>query len=184
MLRHRLITAAFGLPFLVLWLVLMPSAAVSLLLLLCVSISIFELGRMLYPAFIKTLSRNIAGKDAATPRGWAWFCVMTGALVYLLATVYDVLSITGKFAGAERGGIIVVFTMVMILGVLTGKTPALSVTRITCVIFSLVYGCLPWLSVWDLYKMGGHARYVLLMLAIVFMGDSGAYFAGASLRQA
>ncbi|MCB9229042.1 MAG: phosphatidate cytidylyltransferase [Deltaproteobacteria bacterium] len=178
MLRLRLLTALFGLPCLLSWLIFMPSLLVSFFFLVCVSFSIFELGRMLYPAFIRAFHQSPDEENTVIAKGWPWFCILVGALVYCLATMYDLSGSPGRFAGAERGGIIVVFILVMILGVFTGKTPALAMTRITCVIFSLVYGCLPWLSVWDLYKMGEQARYVLLMLAIVFMGDSGAYFAG------
>lgn len=181
MLKLRLLTAALGLPCLISYLVFLPGIFISIFFLACVSLSIFELGRMLYPAFFKKFHPDADEDHSVIAKGWPWFCVLVGSLVYYLAAMYDLSGSAGQFAGAERGGIIVVFILVMILGVFTGKTPEQSITRITCVMFSLVYGCLPWLSVWDLYKMGDHARYVLLMLSIVFMGDSGAYFAGLYL---
>jgi len=37
---------------------------------------------------------------------------------------------------------------------------------------------LPWVAIWDLYQMGEQRQYLFLLLAIIWSGDTGAYFGG------
>jgi phosphatidate cytidylyltransferase len=37
---------------------------------------------------------------------------------------------------------------------------------------------MPWLVIWQLYEMGEHARYLFLVMAVTWLGDTGGYFGG------
>lgn len=171
MLKQRLVTAVIGLPLLLSAIIFLPKIYISFIFLLFVCTTVFEISRMLYPALMSKF--QVAGKDAEKSNGkWAAsFCVLAAALMYAVAIMMNLSS-------TERGGIIAVFMLVMLIATFSGKTIDQSMAHLICVLVSLCYGCLPWMTIWDLYLMGDHARYVLLTLAIVMMGDSGAYFSG------
>lgn len=191
MLKQRLMTAMVGLPLLLLGLVLFPKLYICWFFLLCAAFSVYEMARMLYPALLQKMAPERVGlgqavlqdaggevaqeKNVLTPTlWWPWFCVLAACVMYGVATLLNL-------SGTERGGIIAVFTFVMLVGTFSARSIELAMARTISALVSLCYGCLPWLSVWDLYGMGSHARYIFLMLAIVMLGDSGAYFAGLHL---
>ena len=173
MLKHRVLTAAIGLPLLLVALITLPPLYVCIVFLASVAFSVYEIGKMLYPAFIRKFHPNSTSELKYT-RVWTWFCLSAACLMFSVSTMLDL-------SGTERGGIIAVLNLVILVGTFTGPNIDQSIIRITCVLISLCYGCLPWLTIWDLYLMGEHASYVLLLLSIVMMGDTGAYFAGKHL---
>ena len=171
MLLHRVLTAVVALPLLIWTLTQSPAVYVCLLFLLCVALSVHEMSRMIYPAFVKKFFREDTDLHTKKSKIWTLFSVSSGILMYSVSTMLDL-------SGTERGGIIAVFNIVMLVSILSSENAKFAILHITCILLSLCYGCLPWLTVWDLYLMGPHARYLLLVLTIVMVGDTGAYFAG------
>ena len=53
-----------------------------------------------------------------------------------------------------------------------------AIGRMAGYLICIVVGVFPWLIIWDLSQMGEGCRYVILLLAIVWGGDTGAYFGG------
>jgi len=50
--------------------------------------------------------------------------------------------------------------------------------RIVGLLLSVVYGTLPWLAIWEIYLLGLKSGYIILLMCIVWGGDTGAYFGG------
>ncbi|MDD9950506.1 MAG: phosphatidate cytidylyltransferase [Zetaproteobacteria bacterium] len=171
MLKDRLLTAAMALPLLVAALVYLPRLFVCLIFLVAAGMSTYELARMLYPAFC----RKIYGSENAAPdpdvRTWPLICALSTLLMFAVAVFVNI-------SGSERGGIIFVYCLVILMGTFSGKDINHSMIRMVVVLFSLSYACLPWLSILDLYTKGSGARYIFLLMGIVMSGDSAAYFVG------
>jgi phosphatidate cytidylyltransferase len=62
--------------------------------------------------------------------------------------------------------------------IFTEKTLELSLMCVFVYILSVCYICLPWLVMQELYFMGEKGKYIFLLLTIVMLSDSGAYFCG------
>ena len=174
MLRTRLITALSLLPILIASLVCLSKVAVCLILGMSVFLSMYEIGAMVYPSFADRLIRDSQTASYA-PRFLGvtgpWFCTLVGTSMFFLTTMVNL-------SGTERGNIISFFSLIILFGTLTASKVELAIANTSSLLVCLCYGCLPWVSVWDLYLMGDHAKFVLLLLAIVMMGDTGAFFFG------
>lgn len=170
MLKHRVLTSIISLPTLIWYLSTRPPVYVCLFFLVSVAISVYEIGKMIYPAFVIKFFPGDPFKHQHKTT-WTIFSISAATLMYSVSTMLDL-------SGTERGGIIAVFNVVMLVSILSSENAKLAIMHITCTLISLCYGCLPWLTVWDLYLMGPHSSYLHVVLAIVMMGDTGAYFAG------
>lgn len=171
MLRERVLTAAVLLPLMISGLVYLPKFFVILLFLLLAGVSTYELSRMLYPAFC----RKIYGSEQSAPdqdmKVWPVICALSTLLMFAIAVFVNI-------SGSERGGIIFVYCLVILMGTFSGRDINHSMIRMVVVLFSISYACLPWLSILDLYTKGAGARYIFLLMGIVMSGDVAAYFVG------
>lgn len=173
MLKHRLLTSIIGLPLLLSGIIFLDRSYVCLFFLICACFCVHELANMIYPKLLETQNKGEKENYSYQKKpifNWPMFCVLSAALLFAISTL--------DRQGTASGGIIFVLNAIILFSVFSAKSIEKSLTQITCVIVSICYACLPWLSVWDLYLMGSHGRYVLLLLSIVFMGDTGAYFTG------
>lgn len=76
------------------------------------------------------------------------------------------------------GVAIAVFMASILIGALLAKDNDAAMGHALGYVLSLAYGVLPWILIWDLAVLGSGSRYVILLLAIVWSGDTGAYFGG------
>ncbi len=170
MLKQRVITAAIGLPLLVGGLLLGPASAVYAFLLVCSSLAVYEIAQLIFPPCFKLIESQDSVQAAPPFTQLTLFCVIMAALVFLSATL--------GLGQAKVGGITAVLSLMMLMATFSGSSIPRSVIQVSGSVLSICYGCLPWLCIWDLYLLGAHSRYLLLLLVVVMMGDSGAYFAG------
>jgi phosphatidate cytidylyltransferase len=69
----------------------------------------------------------------------------------------------------------------LLIGAFSAKSIDLAVSRSMGILISICYGALPWMVIWQLYRMGPEARYVILVMAVTWCGDTGGYFGGKYL---
>jgi phosphatidate cytidylyltransferase len=168
MLKQRVITAAIGLPLLLWALLYGPPALIYGFFLLCATLSVYEIAQLVFPPFFR-----LVDPTAVQPSGYrrlSLLCVVTSWCVFFSATL--------GMSEARVGGIVAVLSSMILVATFSGSSIPRSVVQICGSLVSLCYGCLPWLCIWDIYLMGEHARYILLLITIVMMGDTGAYFTG------
>jgi phosphatidate cytidylyltransferase len=171
MLRQRIITAAIGIPVLLLILLWAPSPVVSFFFLVFIGLSVFEISAMILPALDSKMHLPNQGERSSRA---IWLgqalCITVGMLLFLVSTF-------GTYE-AGRGGIVVGMSVLMLVGVFSAHDIDRSIVRLMGYLVSVCYGCLPWLAIWDLYIMGSRGRYILLAILIVMLNDTGAYFGG------
>lgn len=85
-------------------------------------------------------------------------------------------------AGADPGRAIGLVVSALVLAILSSifltRGIDSEVSRMSGVLVTIVYAGLPWLLIWNLYESVPRAGLVFLLLAIVWGGDTGAYFGG------
>src|SRR5690606_3231770 len=106
----------------------------------------------------------------------------TDNLTYPLITVgigwaIFLASAFGRFEGG-RGTVAVGLIAALLVGAFAARRIDLAVARATGSLVALCLGALPWVIIWDLYLLGDHSRYLLLLMAVAWCGDTGGYFGG------
>ena len=94
MLMHRVLTAIIILPLLIVSLVTLPPLYVCIVFLFSVALSVYEIGKMLYPAFIRKFHPNNSSELKYTGV-WTWFCLSAACLMFAVSTMLDL-------SGTER----------------------------------------------------------------------------------
>jgi phosphatidate cytidylyltransferase len=169
MLKTRVITAAIALILFFLIFVKADAAFVRLFFVSLVGISTFELTTMIFPALY---SRFDPSGDRKPP---VWLKVVTILLacgIYHANAFHSHYGLTFLVMGLLGG---------LLLGIFAAPTVELSIATSAGVVLSLVYGALPWVAIWELFRMAIDPRYVYLLCTVVWCGDTGAYFAGRTL---
>ena len=184
MLRIRILTAVVLLPLLLALLLQGPVWGVAFLIIALISVSVFEMSTMIQPRLDEVL-RNYAavGDDigeeksiyvaASRPshyRYLALFCCFVMNVIFTVSALYDLQ--------AGRG--IIVFGLIFstLAGVFATRRIEAEMARILGFVITLVYAGFPWLVIWDLYIKDPNAQYLILVLLVVWMGDTGGYFGG------
>jgi phosphatidate cytidylyltransferase len=184
MLRIRILTAVVLLPLLLALLLQGPVWGVAFLIIALISVSVFEMSTMIQPRLDEVL-RNYAavGDDigeaksiyvaASRPshyRHLALFCCFVMNVIFTVSALYDLQ--------AGRG--IIVFGLIFstLAGVFATRRIEAEMARILGFVITLVYAGFPWLVIWDLYIKDPNAQYLILVLLVVWMGDTGGYFGG------
>lgn len=167
MLKTRVITAVLALiPFL--WVFTQGNALViSLFFGLLVGLSAFELSAMVFAGLYKRLGNN------TQPPVWLRFISIFLSMALYAALIFVVPPVIG-YAG-------ILLLLAILIGVFTGPSTELSFAHAVGLVTSIVYSVFPWIAIQALYQRGGDARYIFFLCAIVWFGDTGAYFAGRSL---
>ncbi len=174
MLKQRVLTAVIGLPLLLALLLFGPPWALILGFLVLVGLATYETAHMLAPR-LEFIFREGSLKEGRIATSGKW--------VVVVAVVLSCLMFVVSAAGSEiagKGIIVVSFLSSMLLGYFCSPDNNLGFGRTATLLTSISYGFFPWLAVWGLFKLGDNSRYVLLLLAIVWSGDTGAYFGGRS----
>jgi len=187
MLKLRVVTAVIGLPILIWVLAAGPAWTLLLFYLLCVSLAVSEAARMLLPR----LDELFAHFEAADADDAAWkarrlarsdtekrqqyfaltaFCVLVAAVIFLASAMLD--------DSAGRAVLIIGLMTTILVGVFATRGIDGEMARVIGFLVSIVYAGLPWIAVWDLNQLGDGSRYVFLLLAVVWAGDTGGYFGG------
>jgi CDP-diglyceride synthetase len=93
--------------------------------------------------------------------------------IFIVSVLYNV----------EAGGGVVVFGLIlaMLTAVFATRGIEAEMARVLGFTLTLAYAGFPWLIVWDLYENGPNGMYLILVLAIVWLGDTGGYFGGRFL---
>jgi phosphatidate cytidylyltransferase len=180
-LRTRLLAAATLLPLVLAWFVWGPSWLVIIFLLICMALCVGETAMMLLPAFERRLAvndgrlRHLEPEQPTAPmRGKA---LMFPGIAVLLGAI-ALLASTAAAGPVPIGALSLCVTAGLLIGTFSAKSIDLAATRAFGILMSLCYGALPWLVVWQLYLLAPHARYILLVMAVTWMGDTGGYFGG------
>jgi phosphatidate cytidylyltransferase len=171
-----------------LWLIISgPSWAVMLLILASIFISVLEMSLMIQPRLDEMLrnyavvgtSRTetseiyVAARRTPHYRVLALFCASVMSAIFIVSVLYNV----------EAGGGVVVFGLIlaMLAAVFATQGIEAEMARVLGFTLTLAYAGFPWLIVWDLYESGPNGMYLILVLAIVWLGDTGGYFGGRFL---
>lgn len=185
----RVLTAAVLLP-LVLWLIMAgPHWSMFILILLAMILSVFEMAMMLQPRidemlrnYVRFEPRVFSESDgqkvgAYNPAGrtfhyyiLAGFCALVMVLLFSASVYFD--------AAAGRGVLILGLMIAMLAAVFATRGIEAEMARVLGFILTLVYAGFPWISIWDLYVRETGGRQLLLVLVVVWLGDTGGYFGG------
>ena len=184
MLRVRIFTAFLLLP-LLLWLLIDgPEWAVMILLLASIFVSVFEMSMMIQPRLdemLRNYSHPGGGRSetgeiyiaaSRTPhyRILALFCALVMCSIFMVSALY------GMEAG--RGIVVLGFVIAILVGAFATRGIEAEMARVLGFTLTLAYAGFPWLVVWDLYSIAPGGIYLLMVLAIVWLGDTGGYFGG------
>lgn len=182
MLKVRLLTAAVLLPLVLAAFVFGPAFFIVIFLLACLTLTVFEVAMMIIPTFEQRLAPgDVEGSDDAEtarrhPRQIYRFPVIAVALGWVVL----LFSVNGS-AEVAVGGITLAALAALLIGSFSTRKIDLAVARAFGILISLCYGAFPWLVIWQLYEMGPRSKYVLLVMAVTWAGDTGGYFGGRFL---
>ncbi len=165
MLKTRVITAIVGLMVLVSIFAFGNPHFMRLFFTCLVGISTYEIASMIMPQMYQRFGKN----HHDLPR-W-WIPLVTGlACVLYAGSAYTSRYGIGVMMVGLLGG--------LLLGVFLVEDIDLSFAQAAGILVCLVYGSFPWLAIWELKQLSTDYRYVFFMCAIVWSGDTGAYFSG------
>ncbi|MBQ46684.1 MAG: hypothetical protein CMP10_04215 [Zetaproteobacteria bacterium] len=167
MIKQRVLTAAIALPLLLIVLMKAPKGLLIGFLTVCVAIGTWEIAHMLLPVLWKKFSKGRTAKKFDR--------VLIGIPVCLAVLIF-----LGSSVSVDAGRGMILFGMLgsILIGCFWAPSNEIAFARTAGYLISIVYGAFPWLAIWELYLMGPESRYIVLLLFIVFGGDTGAYFAG------
>ena len=167
MLKTRIITALVALPAFILIIRYLPTWCVMLLFLGSVLMATYEISHLLIPTIVKACAQF--GHDKTQVK-MTRICMVIAPCIFL----------SSVFGGFQAGRGMIVFGVLgsMLIAAFSGENVYVSVGAMMGAVVSICYGALPWLAIWDLYIWEQGPRYILFACAIVWGGDTGAYFAG------
>jgi phosphatidate cytidylyltransferase len=172
MLKQRILTAVIGLP-LVLYALLFGHEAVrALMFMIFVGLSVYELAAMLLPR-LEALMLSGSDSESDSIRIHKFDVILSiclAELMFLAFVAFDRSYALGLIIGCLLFSILV--------GALLAKNNDSALGHALGYLMSIVYGALPWLLIWDLGLRAEKSGYILLLLAIVWSGDTGGYFGG------
>jgi phosphatidate cytidylyltransferase len=180
MLRVRLATAGILLPLVILGFAFGPSWFIALFCLTGISLCVFEASSMLLPALEQKFTAGTPSApwdlipDASKLKWSPW--ILPGIAAVFGCSIQVVAAATGN--ANAMGAMALVMMAAMFLCVFSSGSVDLSISRVVGLVTSIFYGAMPWLVIWQLYEMGEHARYLFLVMAVTWLGDTGGYFGG------
>jgi phosphatidate cytidylyltransferase len=131
---------------------------------LLVGISAYETAHMILPRLYRVMD-PVGQRDSPI---WLNF------LVVGIACAIFALSSAGQ--GLEF--VILGLLGSLLLGLFIAPEIDLAFASGSGIVVCVVYGVFPWLAIWELYQLAPDSRYIFMLCAIVWSGDTGAYFAG------
>lgn len=198
MLIVRIISAALLLPLLLWGFMAGPPLVVLLMMMAFTALSIGEIGGKL----IRVLEDRFGAEK--TPQSGVWFQVLTIFLGIFTVALHGWLpdynlqaellpayfphlfEVWQEFYSFVMGLAPEEWTTVCLLllvgiGSFSGPSIPHSMARMLGGLAAYCYGTIPWVIIFKLYHMGPQCRYIILVMAITWMGDTGAYFGGRYL---
>lgn len=172
MTTSRILTAALLLPFLVVLLVYGPVWLLALIVSLVAAVSVFEMGMMIIPP-LQSLGQPLDTIKTAR-RGAPVGLPLTLAIITFIFFLF--------FTNQPSVHLVVVAVMIFLLigaglrGSIDHKMGSLVGLTV-----SFSYAALPWLCVWQLLLIPNSPLEVVLLLSLVWLCDTGAYFGGRAL---
>lgn len=185
----RVITAVILLP-LILWLIIKgPHWGMFTLLLGAVVVSVFEMAMMLQPRLDEMLRNYVRFEPNMNPdrRGGAaaayqaagrtyHYVILAGFCALVMGALFSASVYFDAVAG--RGILILGLIVSMLAAVFATRGIEAEMARVLGFLLTLVYAGFPWIAIWDLYVREPGGTQLLLVLAIVWLGDTGGYFGG------
>lgn len=174
MLKKRILTAVIGLPLTIWIFAFAPQWIVAFFLLIVTGISIFECASMLLPACDQLVDNGdedigIEEKsfDLTVNIG---FCCIVACLIFIAAINWSKVAMNGMM----------IFGMLttICVGIFSSANIERAMMRTMGMLLSLAYSVFPWIVVWEMTVSGQGARYFFLLIAIIWSGDTAAYFGG------
>jgi phosphatidate cytidylyltransferase len=179
MLKARLITALVGLPIVLLAFVYGPWWFIVLFIMACMTLSIFEAAGMLIPTFELRLAGHGAGAEEVSSVKRLAASATSRLPALATAIGWLMLLLTANSEPTASVGIIAIGMLAaLLIGCFSSRDVDLSAARAFGMLTSLAYAALPWIVVWHLFLMAPHSRYILLVMAVTWLGDTGGYFGG------
>jgi phosphatidate cytidylyltransferase len=158
-----------------------PAWFIGIFLALCTGLSVYEAAHMLFPA----MERRLAPGESVVPEMETGRRAMpTVKALTSIAVVIGLGIITLTTAGTALATGAVAATGILaalLIGTFAARSIDLAVARAIALTLSVAWGAMPWVVVWQVYTLGEHARYVFLVMAITWSGDTGGYFGGRYL---
>jgi phosphatidate cytidylyltransferase len=181
MLKARVLSAVALLPLVLAIFMYGPAWLALAFVVLCTALSVREAALLMLTAF----SRRFAGDGPAAVQAAKPEIADAGqgrlVAVAVAFAVVIVLTVALSPAAAGKGLVMTGLIASLLLGAATGATIDKKAAHAFALLGALTLGTLPWLVVWDLYALGPSARYLLLLMAIAWCGDTGGYFGGRFL---
>ncbi len=172
MLKQRIITAAIALPIALLVLILAPARALIVVFSMFVVAATYEIASMLTPRLEGILMSGSI--DAPLKQNYPRWIV--GLAVLFAVGIFVASAQDSSIAG--RGMVLTGTLGSILIGCFMSPTNNIAVGRVFTLLISICYGAFPWLAAWDLYIMKENAACLIFLIAVVFGGDTGAYFGG------
>jgi phosphatidate cytidylyltransferase len=169
MLKKRILTALIALPLVLSILYFAPKILIFALFLLLALGTTYETGSIVIPA----LRSKLGSPMYASANLWVLFCTFVSGIVFSCLAY--------RLEGVPLGIGVFAIMILLLLANFLSKSIEDSMANMLGALFSVMYGCLPWVSLLDLYEYGEHSRYLFLLLGIVMANDSVAYFVGKYL---
>lgn len=178
MLILRIVSALILLPLLIWGFVAGSPVVVVMMLCVFTALCVRELhGKLTRTLEMKLVPVGSSDDESTVPgirakaMGWLTMVLAIGLVASL-----------GDLQGAQTSDWVLVAIMTVIgLGAFSGPTIPSSMARTLSSLLSLCYGTIPWIVTFKLYQMAPQARFVILIMAITWMNDTGAYFGGRFL---
>ena len=181
MLKVRLASAAVLTPIVLSIFILGPAWLVMVFLAFTLAINMSEVLGMLLPASDRFFGAENPEELKFTIKNWDikshWiyvFSISLGVLCYFTILLDD-----KKAAGYTT--ILLAVIASIVVGMFSTRTVQLAAGRAIAMCVALLYGALPFVSIWYVYEFETNARYVLLIMFITWLGDTGGYFGGRFL---
>lgn len=175
MLKQRVITALLALPLFFALFRWAPSWVLMPLFMGLVGLGTYEMAQMLGPRLENAFTSGFRTETTApiwlTPTAVGFAC-----LIFLGSSIYSSDGGRGMVLAGMLGGIVI--------GSFIAPDNETAFGRVVALVVSIVYGSFPWLATWDLFLMDeGTRNYVFFLCAVVWSGDTGAYFGGKRFGQ-
>ncbi len=191
MLILRIITAAIGLPLLVAILWQGSGETVLWFFGLCSAIAVHEAALMVLPEFdslfalhpatqpgVQSSERALREVARAPAQEFAKSSYRRAAILCASGMLILYFAVAGAHPGGGIGLVISALVLAILSSIFLTRGIDSEVSRMSGVLVTLVYAGLPWLLIWNLYESAPRAALVFMLLAIVWGGDTGAYFGG------
>ena len=166
-MKQRIITAVIALPIFLVILLSGNMNAIGTLLTVCAAVSVYEAVGMLLPKF-----ESLVSKGKLSHQGMLYCLVLYAALIFSLF-------VWGSYEQCLMAAFILFFLNLIVTSFISHDND-LAVVRLGATSLGFSYGIFSWFFIWNLLSLSNGLAYVGLLCALVWAGDTGAYFGGKS----